>query len=211
MRQIVVVLAATLWIVGSAGVFVADVEAPSVTSLGAGSVAFEPQAAGLKLDSPSDDCPEQPAIQTDAVCSRRYTFAPDATLRTWVSVRNDGPLAVTLDGAKSWIDRYAGSALLAEPVLVSDGGNPIPEPRRDVAATPFAPIVLSPGQQRLVGVEFRTTADLADACQRWSVGTGVVFESIPMEWHWLASTHTLDLAFSEPIEFLAPTEADCSS
>jgi len=210
MRQIVVVLAATLWIIGSAGVFVTDVSAPSVTSLGVGSVAFEPEAAGLKLDPPSDGCPQQAATQTDVACSRRYAFAPNATLQTWVSVRNGGPLAVTLTGATSWLDRYAGSALLAEPVVVSDGGDSVPEPRHDVPNTPFAPIVLSPGEQRLVGVEFRTTGDLADACQRWSVGSGVVFESIPIEWHWLANTHTLDLAFSQPIEFMAPTEADCS-
>ena len=211
MRQIVVLLAASVWIIGSAGLFVTDVEAPSVTSLGAGSVAFEPETTSLKLDPPSADCTEQDAVQTDAACSRRYAFAPNATLRTWVSVRNDGPLAVTLTGASSWIDRYAESVLLAEPVRVSDAGNPIPEPRHDGPAAPFAPIVLSPGEQRLVGVEFRTTSDLADACQRWAVGSGIVFESIPIEWHWLVNTHTVDLAFSEPIEFMAPTEADCFS
>jgi hypothetical protein len=211
MRQIVVILVSTLWIIGSAGVFVTDAQAPSITSLSLGSVAFEPQTTGLKLDALAEGCAEDDALETGAVCPRRYAFAPNATLRTWVSVRNDGPLAVTLTGAKSWMDQYTEPALLAEPVLVSDAGDPIPEPRRDAPTTPFAPIVLKPGAERLVGVEFRTTGDVADACLRWSVGSGMVFESIPIEWHWLANTHTVDLAFSEPLEFMAPTEADCFS
>jgi hypothetical protein len=209
MRQIVVILASALWIIGSAGVFVTDVQAPSVTSLRVGSVAFEPEATGLKLDVLAQGCAEQDPLET--VCPRRYAFAPNATLRTWVSVRNDGPLAVTLTGAKSWMDQYKEPALLAEPVLVSDAGDPIPEPRRAAPVMPFAPLVLKPGEERLVGVEFRTTGDVKDACLRWSVGTGIVFESIPIEWHWLANTHTIDLAFSEPLEFMAPTEADCFS
>jgi hypothetical protein len=209
MRQIVVILSAALWIIGSAGVFVTDVQAPSITSVRLGSVAFEPVATGLKLDAFANDCAEQDPLVIGAACPRRYAFAPNGTLRTWVSVRNDGPLAVTLTGAKSWMDQYTEPALLAEPVLISDAGDPLPEPRRDAPTTPFAPIVLKPGAERLVGVEFRTTGDVNDACLRWSVGTGIVFESVPIEWHWLANTHTVDLAFSEPLEFMAPTEADC--
>jgi hypothetical protein len=209
MRQIVVILAAALWIIGSAGVFVTDVQAPSITSLRLGSVAFEPQAAGLKLDAIPEGCDELNPVGPDSACPRRYAFAPNATLRTWVSVRNDGPLAVTLTGAKTWVDQFKEPAMLAEPVLVSDAGDPIPEPRPNLSVTPFAPIVLKPGQERLVGVEFRTTGDMKDACLRWGIGTGIVFESIPIEWHWLANTHTVDLAFPQPVEFMAPTEADC--
>lgn len=211
MRQILVILASALWIIGSAGVFVTDAQAPSITSLRAGSVALEPDATGLKLDPLADGCAQDDPLETSVVCPRRYAYAPNATLRTWVSVRNDGPLAVTLTGAKSWMEQFEGPDMLAEPVLVIDAGDPIPEPRRDAPVRPFGPFVLKPGEERLVGVEFRTTGDVKDACLGWSVGTGIVFESIPIEWHWLANTHTVDLAFSEPLEFMAPTEADCFS
>jgi hypothetical protein len=211
MRQIVVILASALWIIGSAGVFVTDVQAPSITSLRVGSVALEPEATGLKLDAFAEGCAEEDLLQTGAVCPRRYAFASNATLRTWVSVRNDGPLAVTLMGAKSWIEQFKQPAMLAEPVLVSDAGNPIPEARYDAPVKPLGPTVLKPGEERLVGVEFRTAGDVKDACLGWSVGTGIVFESVPIEWRWLANTHTVNLAFPEPLEFMAPTEADCFS
>jgi hypothetical protein len=210
MRQIVVLVGVTLWILISATVLVTDVQAPSLTSVRIGSIAFEPETTGLRLDASPGNCADPASTGVESACPRRYAFSPNGTLRTWVSVRNDGPLAVTLLGANSWIDRFREPSLLAEPVAVADAGNPIPEPRREMQVVPFGPISLSPGQERLVGVEFRTTSNVQDACMGWSVGTGIVFESVPIEWHWLVNTHTQDIAFPEPIEFMAPTDADCA-
>jgi hypothetical protein len=204
MRRLIVVLAAGIVVISV--VAIADFRASTLTSVRVGSVAFDPEASGLALLPPEDGCGA-----SAATCSRRYAFAPNRTLTTWVSVRNDGPLPVTLVGASRWLDGFGEQAMLAEPISVTDGGNPLSEAQRAQAGAPFDPVVLETEEQRLVIVEFRTTSDFRDACERWMAGSGVVFESIPVEWHWLVRTQTQDIAFAEPIEFMAPTSADCTT
>jgi hypothetical protein len=118
---------------------------------------------------------------------------------------------MTLVGvSQQWIGQYLQTELLAEPVAVTDGGDPLAEAVRDDRGVPFQPVVLDAGAQRVIGVEFRTTTNVTDACERWSAGTGLVWNSVPIEWHLLISAHTKDIDFDQPIEFMAPTEADCS-
>ena len=70
--------------------------------------------------------------------------------------------------------------------------------------------MLGPGAERLIGLEFRTTGDVAFACQHWIEGSGVGWDAVPIAWHWLAFGHTGQISFDTGIEFMAPTAADCS-
>lgn len=210
MRPLFVILSVGLLVV--LGVTLVDMQAPSITTVDRGSASFEPEPTGLEALPPEDGCEDPATFDTDRPCARRFAFAPNATLMTWVSVRNDGPIPVTLDGVKqSWVDQFVGAAMLARPVVVTDGGDVFREAGRDDSGAPFQPIVLETGDQRVIGVEFRTTSDVRDACERWMVGSGVVFEHLPIEWHWLRSPHTQEIEFFRPVEFVAPTAADCSS
>ena len=210
MRPLFVFLSLGLLVV--LGVALVDMQAPRVAKVGVGSLSFEPEAAGLDALPPDDGCVDDASTDTDRPCAQRFAFAPNGVLRTWVSVGNDGPVPVTLDGVtSSWIDQLEEAAMLARPVVVTDGGDAFREAGRDDSGAPLQPIVLEAGDQRVVGVEFRTTGNVRDACERWVVGSGMVFDSVPFQWHWLTSPHALEVAFGHPVEFMAPTATDCST
>ena len=71
--------------------------------------------------------------------------------------------------------------------------------------------MLGPGAERLIGLDFRTTGDVAFACQHWIEGGGVGWDAVPIAWHWLAFGHEVEFSFVAPVDFMAPTAADCSA
>jgi hypothetical protein len=77
-------------------------------------------------------------------------------------------------------------------------------------ATPFRPVVLAPREQRTVGVEFRTTADVTYACTHWMVGTGIGWDQVPVVWRWVATEHETQIDFTKPVTLMAPSATDCS-
>lgn len=207
MRRILVVLA--IGVVAAVAVAIADLNAPGFIAIQHGSIGVEPQTEELELLPADPDC-EEPFFDSDEPCPRHYSFRPSTTLTAWISVRNEGPVPVTLDGvSQRWLDQFVESEPLGWPVAGLDGGDPIPE-LLELRGVPFEPVVLKPGDERMVGVEFRTADDTAHACERWVEGSGVGWEAVPMAWHWLFATHEEELAFAEPITFMAPTAADCS-
>ena len=126
-------------------------------------------------------------------------------------MRNNGPLPVTLRGvSRDWLGQYEDFAPLAAPVAGLDGGDGFQSIGVDFSGTPIEPVVLDSGDERLVGVEFRTTDDRADACERWVDGSGVRWEAVTIAWHWLYFGHETELAFLVPIDFMAPTDRDCA-
>ena len=143
-------------------------------------------------------------------CLVEYAFAPDARVTVWISVWNNGPLALTLDGvSQSWLERHSGSITLGVPIRDIDGGNPIPA-IETLGDMDFSPVVLQPGDQRLIGIEFHTTT-LAVACEHWAGASGVAWGEIPIEWHWLLVRHEQNAALDWPIAFTAPTAAECEA
>jgi hypothetical protein len=206
MRPILVVSAFV--VVAFVAVASADLGAQAWTKVDSGSYGFQP-VTDLRLLPAQPDC-ESPGSATYP-CVRQFAFAPNATLTEWVSVRNDGPLGVALDGVRDdWLSRFDGS-MLSRPVAAMDGGDPALATAAGTLEGPaFSAIVLGPGAERLIGLEFRTTGDVAFACQHWIEGSGVGWDAVPIAWHWLAFGHTEQISFDTGIEFMAPTAADCS-
>ena len=191
----------------AAAVIVADASAASFMDLSHGSVELEPRSEGLPAGRP---CPE-PSDESEEPCPRRYAFRLGQSLVAWISVRNNGPLPVTLRGvSRDWLGQYEDFAPLAAPVAGLDGGDGFRSIGVEFSGAPFELVVLDPGDERLVGVEFRTTDDRADACERWVEGSAVQWASVTIAWHWLYFGHETELAFVEPIDFMAPTERDCA-
>jgi hypothetical protein len=213
MRPVVVAVVLGLVLV-LGGVALADLSASRVINIGPGSFGFEPRTDTLILLEPEAGCVADPTTPpTDEVCPRRYAYAPDATLTAWVSVRNDGPFPVRLNGvSRAWLDQYPETNLLSKPVVGLDGGDPLQAAGLEVLrGTPFEPMALDPGAQRIVGVEFRTTNDLTYACEHWMDGSGVEWAFVPIAWQWLFTEHVQEIEFAEPITFMAPTASDCAS
>lgn len=207
MRPLLSILAVGLVVI--LAVAFADLQAPSVTTVGAGSVTFEPKSSALVLQPQAEGC-DDTGDQLDP-CASRFVFAPSRAVVVAVSVLNHGPMTVTLDGAsRAWLDQFGQTSLLAKPLAVFDGGDPLLGTGTENTSPAFRPIVLDPGEQRVVEIEFRTT-EIRDACQHYSVGTGVIWDSLPIEWHWLINAHVHDIELQRPIEFLAPAEAACST
>jgi hypothetical protein len=191
------------------GVAIADMGAPGIVQIGPGSFGIDPQVEGLDVLPAEQGC-EEPSPDAQDPCPRRYAYRPDGTVTAWVSVRNDGPLPVTLSGvSRRWLDQYPELNLLGRPVVGIDGGDPRTG-GPTLPITPFQPVVLNADDERAVGLEFRTTNDVAQACANWEEGNGVQWDFVRIAWHWLFTEHEQELQFAEPITFMAPTASDCT-
>ena len=155
-----------LAVAGVGAAAVADLTVPFAT-IGHGSYSRAPVAEGLEL------LPPQPCGAPSASpCPARFAYAPNQKLTVWFSVRNESRVPLTLDGLpRGWFEQFP-SELLMRPVAVLDGGGPVRGSPGAMDAAPFQPLVLAPLEERMVGLEFRTTADVAYACTHWMAGTG---------------------------------------
>jgi hypothetical protein len=184
---------------------IADLTAP-FAQVGVGSYSASPRADGLQPAPADPNC----RAPSNGVCAGRLAYAPDRKLTAWFSVRNESPVAITLDGVPdAWFKQFAPE-FLVRPVVALDGGDPTLG-MADLGGTPFRPVVLAPHAQRLVGVEFRTTGDVAYACAHWGRGIAVGWEWLPIEWHWAATRHEVKIVLPQPIEMATPTAGDCAS
>ena len=208
MRRLAAILALAI-----AAIVVADLAAPAFIGLEPGSIWVEPQTAGLELlpfDSRWDD-PEcaEPTGSEDEPCARRYAFDAGGNLTVWFSVRNPGPVPINLLGVSDeWLEQYQDIAPLARPVAGLDGGDPrfgVPE----LVGVPFEPARLSPGAERLIGIEFVVTDDEAGACQHWMEGSAVQWDHLPLSWSLVGFEHQQQLPLEVPVAFMAPTEDAC--
>jgi hypothetical protein len=198
-------------IVTTLGLFIAfagamaDLTVP-FAQVGVGSVSVAPRAEGLQLASADSSC----TSPSGNLCAGRYAYGPDRKLTAWFSVRNASPVAITLDGVPdAWFKQFAPE-LLIRPIAGLDGGD-ASLGTADLVGTSFRPVVLAPHAQRLVGVEFRTTGDVAYACAHWQRGTGVGWDWLPVAWHWAVTSHEVKIPLRQPVEMAAPTERDCAS
>lgn len=197
------IAAALVVLVIAAGLALADLGAPSWTAVGRGSVGVEP-ATDLDLLPAEPGC-EDPAKDDD--CSPRFVFAPGESIVAWASVRNEGPAPVVLDGVVAdWFDR--SDLMLYRPVRVIDGGDPVDPAGWTPTETPWRPVGLSHGEQRMVGIEFRTSTDLSAMCRHYVDGGGVGFGYAPLQWRVAIATHTYELPL--PFFVMAPTSAQCA-
>ena len=127
-------------------------------------------------------------------------------------MRNESRVPLTLDGVpRRWFEQFP-SEMLMRPVAALDGGDPGRGSLSPTATDPtsFRPLVLAPLEERMVGVEFRTTADVAYACTHWKVGIGIGWGQVPVVWHWVATEHEAQIDLAKPITLMAPTASDCS-
>lgn len=208
MRRLVAIL-----VVAVAVIVVADLAAPAFARLEPGSAWAEPQTVGLDLQSfdPDWDDPgcAEPTGHEDEPCARRYAFGGGQTLTIWFSVRNAGPVPINLLGVPdAWIEQYQDSAPLARPVADLDGGDPrfgVPE----LVGVPYEPMRLSPGAERLIGVEFLVTDDVARACELRSAGGGIQWDQVPLAWSLIGFEHEHQRRLEAPVTFMAPTADDC--
>jgi hypothetical protein len=201
--------------VGMVMVLALDLASPSVIRLEHGSVGIDPQTADPRLlpFDPLWDDPEceEPGDGEDEPCARRYAFDPGATLTVWISVRNAGPVPIRLLGVSdTWLATFADVDLLAEPTATVDGGDPHQAGTLAMlTAEPFRPLILGPGDERLIGVEFAFTTDLEHACRTWQQGGAVGWERVPVSWSGIVLEHEDEVAFADPVSFMAPTAEDC--
>lgn len=210
MRRLVAVLALAV-----AAIVVVDLAAPAFIGLEPGSVGIEPQTADLELlpfDSDWDD-PEcmEPDWTDEEPCPRRYDFAAGATLTVWFAVRNAGSMPIRLLGVSNdWIDQFRDTIPLARPVAGVDGGDPHrPGTLAELVARPFDPVTLAPDDERLIGLEFVVTDDVAGACEHWQGGGGIEWGHVPLSWSLVVFEHDQELPLMTPVSFMAPTAEDC--
>lgn len=190
-------------VVIAVGLALADLSAPSWTSVGRGSVGV-PIATDLVLLPPEPGCED--AVERDD-CDPRYAFATNRSIVAWGSVRNEGPAPVVLEGiAADWFDRP--DLMLIRPVRVIDGGDPIDPAGWRPTQTTWQPVSLAAGEQRMVGIEFHTSGDVAAMCRHWENGAGVGFGSAPLNWRVAVATHVYELPL--PFFVMAPTTAQCA-
>ena len=184
---------------------VADLTVPFAT-IGHGSYSRAPVAEGLEVLPPEPPCGARSATP----CAARFAYAPNQKLTVWFSLRNESRVPLTLDGVpRRWFEQFPSEAL-TRPVAVLDGGDPARGIPGAMGATPFLAVVLAPLQERMVGVEFRTTADVAYACTHWGAGVGIGWDRIPVVWHWVATEHETQIDLARPVTLMAPTATDCS-
>lgn len=195
--------AALLVLVIAAGLALADLGAPSWTAVVPGSFGRGPITDLERLPA-EPDCDD---FSEDDNCWPHYVFARDVSIVAWASVRNDGPAPVVLDGVVAdWFDRP--DLMLFRPVRVIDGGDPVDPAGWTPTETPWQPIGLSPAEQRMVGIEFRTSTDLSAMCRHYVDGGGVGFGYAPLQWRVALVTHIYELPL--PFFVMAPTSAQCA-
>src|SRR5207302_785474 len=100
-------------------------------------------------------------------CPVTYSFAPDRELIAWISVRNTAARDVTLDGVDEWLRLFTAN-MLVRPIAALDGGDA--NTGLTGAGVPFRSMILAPASERIIGITFRTTADLRYACAHWMPG-----------------------------------------
>ncbi len=201
----VVAVGLVLALVGALAAAVADLTVPFAT-IGHGSYSRAPLADGLEVLTTQPPC----GTPFGSPCDARFAYAPDQELTVWFSVRNESRVPLTLDGVpQRWFEQFS-SKVLMRPVAVLDGGDPARGSAGTIDATPFRAVVLAPLEERWLGVEFRTTADVAYACAQWKTGVGIGWDRIPVVWHWIAMEHETQINLVKPITLMAPSARDCS-
>jgi len=202
MRPAAIALAFVL-LVSFAGA-IADLTVP-FAQVGAGSYSAAARGDGLQPAQADSSCRTPSA----GVCVGRLAYAPDRTLTAWFSVRNESPVAITLDGVPdAWFKQFPPD-ILVRPIAALDGGDLTFG--MTLNGTPFRSVVLAPHAQRLVGVEFRTTGDVAFACAHWARGTAIGWDRMPVAWHWAIASHEATITLQQPIDMAAPTASNCAS
>ena len=201
----IVAVGLVLAVVGALAAAIADVTAPFAT-IGHGSYSRAPVAEGLEVLPTQPPCGAPPA----GPCAARFAYAPDQELTVWFSLRNESRLPLTLDGVpQRWSEQFPSEALM-RPAAVLDGGDPVRGSAGTMDAIPFRAVVLAPLEERWVGVEFRTTPDMAYACAHWKTGIGIGWDRIPVAWHWVAGEHETEINLGRSITLMAPSATDCS-
>ena len=194
-----------LAVVGALAAAVADLTVPFAT-IGHGSYSGAPVAEGLEVLPPQPPC----GAPFASPCPARFSYAPNQRLTVWFSVRNESRVPLTFDGVpRRWFEQFASEVLL-RPVAALDGGDPSRGSIGLVHASSLKPVVLAPLEERWVGVEFLTTADVAYACAHWGAGVGIGFGQVPVVWHWVATEHETQISLAKPVTLMAPSASDCS-
>jgi hypothetical protein len=180
---------------------IADMTVP-FAKVGAGSYSASPRGEGLQADT---SC----KTLSGEACTGRLVYAPGRMLTVWFSVRNDSGVAITLDGVpEAWFKQFPPD-ILVRPIAALDGGDPTFG--SDLSGMPFRSVQLAPHAQRLVGVEFRTTGDVAFACAHWARGGAIGWDRLPVAWHWAIASHEATIELRQPVEMATPTASDCAS
>jgi|ERR1700687_5465583 len=202
MRRAAIVTSVAL-LLAFAGAF-SDLAVP-FAQVGVGSYSAAPRGDGLQLAQADSSC----RTPSSGVCAGRLAYAPDRMLTAWFSVRNESPVAITLDGVPDvWFKEFPPD-ILVRPIGALDGGDPTFGSA--LRGTPFRSIQLAPHAERILGVEFRTTGDVAFACAHWARGGAIGWDRLPVAWHWAIASHEATIELRQPIEMATPTAGDCAS
>jgi hypothetical protein len=144
-----------------------------------------------RLDAPSPDDPDEVAV---------VPYRDGARVVYGLSIRNDGPLSVTVTEVAR-PEAPDASVFMFRPVAVRMADREGPEAR---AIGPFRPFTLKKGHQRYVEV----VGQLGD-CEHYDVGSSEFIDAQPVEFKVLGQTLTANVGLPARIEYRYGQDTDC--
>jgi hypothetical protein len=142
----------------------------------------------------------------DGVEVQRYRYEPGASFLTLASVRNDGPLAITLVGlVEPQADIAETAVMWPEALLLLPDGAGTVGPEESV---PFAPVTLEPGRERAVWIQWRVgDRCVAGQAPPYQADTGVgLGPLLPFRWSLLGIPRTSEVDLRYKVEAFNPPE-----
>ena len=149
-----------------------------------------------------------PCRQVASLCDIHYAFKPETSMVVWSSIRNESAVPITIDGVPEAYFKQFFIESMVRPVAAYDGGDGL-EGVDIATAKPLRSVVLGPSDERVIGIEFRTTRETAQACASNQSGTGLAWDRVPLAWHWAFIRHETQLSFNRSVIVMAPEDEDC--
>jgi hypothetical protein len=129
---------------------------------------------------------------------------PGARVAIGFSVRNDGPVPMTITEVES-LGRGSDITLATlDPALPPAGELFVVD-----GPQPFEPITVAPGGEATIQLEGAIRGCDAVA-GHWLPGGGIVFDRVPLTVRWLVLSTKVDLFLPHAIEVQAPAEGECA-
>jgi len=152
---------------------------------------------------PTTKCRQFETTDPSSRCSE-VPFAPGGLVGTGFSVRNNGPLPLTIVSVASVGTESPAMLAQLDPVLPPVGQMFLPDRSR-----PFAPIELAAGEEATIYLVGKIRG--CDAVRgNWGAGTGVRFTVARITVRWLLLSTVVELPLRDQLQVDAPAEGRCS-
>jgi hypothetical protein len=154
----------------------------------------------------SGKCPQFDP-ETTARCTV-VTFAPGDSVGFGFSVRNTGPLLMTVMSVASIGSESPSMLAELHPVLAPVGAPLAIDPLATDNVRPFAPIDLAPGDEAMIYLVGHMRA--CDAVRgHWGPGTGVRFDLARITIRYLLASTVVEMPLRDVLQIDAPADGQC--